>query len=125
MNVKMIAGLVGVLSMVTFSANANWTCNVANKRGEHWTFTAPTEENANRMAVTACDNNSFNKANCNPVCTDNGVTNGRWHCVVSNERNQHWSFFSPSQSEAFNMAKQSCDANSINPANCNPNCLPE
>jgi len=125
MNVKIIAGLVGALSLVTFTANANWICNVANKRGQHWTFSAPTEVGANAMAKAACDANSLNAANCNPVCNDTGATGGRWHCVVSNERNQHWSYFSPSQTEAFNMAKSSCDANSINPANCNPTCIPE
>lgn|GEM_PF-6472561 len=125
MKIKTIAGFVAVLSLISFAANANWICNVANKRGEHWTFTAPTEAGANNMAQTACDDNSYNIANCAPSCFDNGAPAGRWHCVVSNDRNQHWSYFSPSKDQAMASAKNSCDANSINPANCNPVCLPE
>lgn len=111
--------------LISFTANANWVCNVANKRGEHWTFTAPTESGAQTMAQNACDANSTNVANCNPNCYDNGVASGRWHCVVSNEKGQHWSYFAPTQEQASTMAKNTCDANSVNPNNCNPNCIPE
>ncbi|MFC3909693.1 hypothetical protein ACFORL_11495 [Legionella dresdenensis] len=125
MKIKTISAVVSALILISSAAHANWVCNVANKRGEHWTFTAPTQSAAQGMAQTACDNNSYNIANCNPVCFDNGVSGGRWHCVVSNLRNEHWSYFAPTQDQAMALAKNACDANSINPNNCNPSCVPE
>ncbi|KTD16353.1 hypothetical protein [Legionella jordanis] len=125
MKIKAIAGVVATLSLLSFSVHANWVCNVANKRGQHWTFTAPDEAGAQSMAKNACDANSINPSNCNPNCYDNGVAAGRWHCVVSNKKGQHWSFFAPTQAQATSLAKNACDANSINPNNCNPSCVPE
>ncbi|WED43879.1 hypothetical protein [Legionella cardiaca] len=125
MKIGTFAGLVATLSLTTFVAHANWVCNVANLRGEHWTFTAPTQESAQTMAKNACDANSINPNNCNPQCFDNGVAAGRWHCVVSNLKGDHWSFFAPTQEQANALAKNACDANSINPNNCNPQCVPE
>ncbi|WP_131750055.1 hypothetical protein [Legionella beliardensis] len=124
MRIKLMTSLAA-LSIVTFTAHANWICNVANLKGQHWTFTAPTQTSAQAMAKNACDANSVNPNNCNPTCMDNGVPGGRWHCVVSNLKGEHWSFFAPNQDQAFSMAKNTCDANSINPNNCNPSCLPE
>ncbi|KTC75183.1 hypothetical protein Lbir_0557 [Legionella birminghamensis] len=124
MKVKLIAGVIA-LSLTSLSANANWVCNVANKRGEHWTFSGPTQIAAQSMAQSVCDANSINPANCQPSCYDNGVPAGRWHCVVSNLRGQHWSYFAPTQAQAESLAKNACDAASINPNNCNPSCVPE
>ncbi|KTD25678.1 Uncharacterised protein [Legionella lansingensis] len=125
MKMKTFIGLVATFSLVTATANANWVCNIANKRGQHWTFTAPDQAGAETMAKNACDANSINPENCNPTCYDNGVAAGRWHCVVSNLKGQHWSFTAPTQDQASALAKNACDANSINPNNCNPSCLPE
>ncbi len=122
---KLVTGFIISLSLFSLTAQANWVCNVANKKGQHWTFTAPTMDGAQAMAKNTCDANSINAANCNPNCFDNGVAEGRWHCVVANLKGQHWSYFAPTQDEAMTLAKGSCDANSINPANCNPSCVPE
>ncbi|KTD48856.1 hypothetical protein Lrub_1207 [Legionella rubrilucens] len=124
MKIKTIA-LFAACSMISAAAFANWTCFVANKRGEHWSFSAPTQEGAQAMAKNVCDANSINPNNCNPTCTDNGVAGGRWHCVVSNLKGDHWSYYAPTQEQANNLAKSACDANSINPNNCNPSCVPE
>lgn len=124
MNKKLIATF-GSLFFFTFAAHANWVCNVANRKGEHWTFTAPSRLSAQIMAKSVCDAHSFNSANCQPACYNNGVFGGRWHCVVSNLKGDHWSYFAPTQSQAQMMAKSACDAHSINPNNCHPSCLPE
>lgn len=116
----MFATLVASLSLVSMVANANYVCHVANKRGQHWTFSSPNQANALAMAKNACDANSINPANCNPVCSGGG-----WHCVVSNQKGQHWSFTAPTQAQANALAKNACDANSLNAANCNPTCVPE
>lgn len=125
MKIKTLSGLLIALSSVSFVVNANWVCNVANQRGEHWTVSAPTQEGAQAMAKTACDINSINPNNCTPNCFNNGVAAGRWHCVVSNLKGQHWSFFAPTQEQANSLAKNACDDQSFNPNNCNPMCVPE
>lgn len=122
---KLITVLSLSLSFISLNVEANWICNVANNKSQHWTFSAPTLGGAESMAKSVCDTNSINPENCTPDCYDNGFTKGRWHCVVTNKKGEHWSYFAPNQLEAQSLAKNSCNANSINPENCNPTCIPE
>ena len=125
MKIKKLVGLITALSFVSLAAHANWVCNVANKRGQHWTFSAPSKFGAQALAKNICDANSIYPANCNPICYNNGFSAGRWHCSVGNLKGQHWSFVAPTKAQAYLFAKNACDRNSINPNNCNPACVPE
>ncbi len=119
-------GLIAFSCVAFSAAHANWVCDVANDKGQHWTYSAPTEASANSMAKNACDANSVNPANCNPSCTDNSATGGgNWRCMVSNKKGEHWTFSSPNQNQAYQSAKSTCDANSNNDANCVPSCVQE
>jgi hypothetical protein len=104
-------------------ANARWVCTVANKKGQHWRFAAPTEVAAQAMAKNHCDAASNNPANCNPSCSEAGGS--AWRCDVANKKGQHWTWTAPTQAAAYAGAKNHCDAASNNPANCQPYCSPE
>lgn len=111
-----------VVAFVSITASASVTCYVANKKGQHWTFTAPSQAQAYSLAQGHCAANSYNFLNCNPVCVSNSSVPVR--CVVANKRGQSWVFTAPSQSQAYAAAQAACVRNSFNPANCNPVCSP-
>lgn len=125
MQIKLIATLVGSLSLVNITAHANWLCNIANHQGEQWTVAAPDENTAEAMSQRVCASNQIKKDDCIPDCYDNGIKAGRWHCAVINKQGQHWSYFAPTQKEAEELAQHGCNMASLTPVNCKPTCIPE
>lgn len=125
MKKNLMIGLVITLPLMSMSANANWLCNISNKQAQQWTVAAPDENTVEAMAQRVCQVNQIKSEDCVPDCYENGIKAGRWHCAITNNLGQHWSYFAPTQKEAEALAQHGCSLASLAPVKCKPTCIPE
>lgn len=45
-----------------------WHCAVTNKQGQHWSYFAPTQQEAEALAQHGCDIASLTPVHCKPTC---------------------------------------------------------
>ena len=121
---SLIAVFAG-LALFAGCAQANWVCNVSNNKEQQFTFSAPQEDDAEKMAASICETNGIDKNNCDADCFDTGSTKSRWHCAVANQKRESWSFTMLNKEKAFALAKLACKSHSINQKDCKPSCSVE
>ena len=109
----------------SINAQANSLCNVINKKEQQLTVAAPDEDSAEKMALNVCTASNIAKQDCNPDCYDNGNSSGRWHCSISNNKGQHWSYFAPTKIQAQDLTQTGCNLVSLSKKNCKPVCIQE
>ncbi|MCC5793001.1 MAG: hypothetical protein JJT82_10400 [Legionellaceae bacterium] len=122
---KSITATLAALLLIGTSAHANWVCNVTDAKEQQYTFTAPEEDDAEKIASTVCTTFGIQSKDCLPDCYDTGVKKSRWHCVVSNKKEETWSFLTPKKAQGMQLAQSVCDSHKISKADCQPLCVPE
>ena len=117
--------LIPLFCLFALNAHANWHCSVGNSQEQHWSFTAPTEDGAEAMAKAVCDKHKISKEDCSPDCFDIGVAHGRWHCVVADAKQEHFSYFAPTKTDAEALMQGFCSEHKMTKEQCAVHCLPE
>jgi len=125
MKIRSLAAAVAGLALFAGGAQANWVCNVSNDKEQQFTYSAPAEEDAEKMANSICQVNGINKNNCDADCFDTGSSKSRWHCAVANKKRESWSFTMLSKDKAMALAKLACKSHGINDKDCKPSCSVE
>ena len=117
--------LILFFALFALNAHANWHCSVGNQQEQHWSFTAPTEDAAEAMAASVCSKHKISKEDCSPDCFDIGLSHSRWHCEVADAKQQHFSYFAPTKSDAMALTQGLCQHKKMSKEQCKINCLPE
>ncbi len=121
MKIRSLAATVAGLALFSSCAQANWVCNVSNENAQQFTYSAPLEEEAEKIASSICEVNGINKNSCNPDCFDTGSNTSRWHCAIT-KNSESWSFTMLNKEKAMNLAKLACKRHNINEKDCKPSC---
>jgi len=122
---KIIFSLFVTLFFSSFSIHANWVCNVNDTKEHQYTFSAPQEDDAEKLSQVVCKTFGISQKDCTPDCFDTGVDSSRWHCVVQNQKRESWSFTTPSKDKAKMLAMNLCKNQKIEQKDCQPVCVPE
>ena len=122
MKFRSLAAVVAGLTLFVGYAQANWVCNVSNEKEQQFTYSAPQENDAEQMANKICEANGIKQDNCDADCFDTGIKSSRWHCAITNNKRESWSFTMESKDKAMALAKLACQSHGINQKECQPTC---
>lgn len=122
---KFLPTVFVAFAMLATSAHANWVCNVNDNKDHQYSFSAPEEDDAEKISEAVCKTFGIKEKDCTPDCFDTGITTSRWHCVVHNQKWESWSFITPAKQQAEKLAQSVCSSHKIAKKDCKPVCVPE
>lgn len=114
------AALVGLLSVMSFSAFADIQCRVHNARGQYWIGAGATRAIALSNALRFCSGGSSYASNCKVDYCDGvaGAGSANWQCTMTNGRGQTWYGTGSTRALAASNAARFCSSHSTYARNC-------